>query len=69
MRSFKAAVLLCSLLVVGVAQASVPALEVTSATSYLETNAGGGIAAIGVVMLTLAGLAVAIKWVKATFFG
>lgn len=49
--------------------AAVPALDVTAATSYLETNAGGGIAAIGVVMLTLAGLAVAIKWVKATFFG
>lgn len=56
-------------LLASVAHAAVPALDVTSATGYLETNAGGGIAAIGVVMLTLAGLAVAIKWVKATFFG
>lgn len=62
---------LCALVALSpaLAFAAVPALDVTDATTYLETNAGGGIAAIGVVMLTLAGLAVAIKWVKATFFG
>lgn len=55
--------------VVGSAQAAVPALDVTDAVTYLETNAGGGMAEIGVVVLALAGLAMAISWVKATFFG
>jgi hypothetical protein len=69
MRALKLVFASALLLAADIASASVPALDVTDATTYLETNAGGGIAEIGVVMLTLAGLAVAIKWVKATFFG
>lgn len=58
-----------SSLAVANVQAAVPALDTTAAVTYLETNAGGGMNAIGVVVLSLAGLAMAISWVKATFFG
>jgi len=58
-----------ALIVPAVSFAAVPALDTAAATTYLETNAGGAIVAIGLVMLTLAGLAVAVKWAKATFFG
>ncbi|WP_411887828.1 hypothetical protein [Hydrocarboniphaga effusa] len=54
------------------ATAAIAPLELTGEggpIEYLETNAGGGIVAIGLVMLALSGLAVTIKWVKATFFG
>ena len=49
--------------------AAVPALDVSDAVTYLETNAGGGISAVGIAVLSLAGLAMAISWIKATFFG
>lgn len=52
-----------------IASAQVAAIDYGDALTYLETNAGGGMVAIGAVILTLAGLGVAIKWVKATFFG
>lgn len=55
--------------VVGSVQAAVPALDVTDAVTYLETNAGGGMAEVGGIVLLLAGLAMAVTWIKATFFG
>lgn len=51
------------------AQAAMPALDPAAAVTYLETNAGGGIAAVGLAVITLAALAMAVSWIKATFFG
>jgi len=54
---------------------SFPALAVVAApdtaatVTYLETNGPILIAAIGGVMLTLAGVAVLFKWAKASVFG
>lgn len=50
------------------AQAAIAALDVTAGTTYLETNASTNMTAIAEVLFSLAGLAVAIRWVKATFF-
>lgn len=55
--------------IVGSAQAAMPALDPATAVTYLETNAGGGMAEIGLAVITLAALAMAITWIKATFFG
>ncbi|WP_281783647.1 hypothetical protein [Sinimarinibacterium flocculans] len=49
--------------------AQVGALDASAAATYLEDNAGGAMLLIGAAVLTLAGLGVAIKWTKATFFG
>lgn len=51
------------------ALAVVPALDASTAVAYLEDNAGTNMSEVGVVVFTLAGLAMAITWVKATFFG
>ena len=58
-------------LLLGSAQAfAVVAAPDTAATvTYLETNGPTVIAAIGGVMLTLAGVAVLFKWAKASVFG
>lgn len=55
--------------IAGSAQAAMPALDPAAAVTYLETNAGGGIAEVGVAVLSLAALAMAVTWIKATFFG
>ncbi len=47
----------------------VAALDVSQGTSYLQTNASTNMSTIAVVLFILAGLAMAIVWVKATFFG
>jgi hypothetical protein len=52
----------------GSASAEVPA-AVTSAASTLTTDGVSAISAVGAAMLTMAGVAVLFKWVKATFFG
>jgi len=58
-----------------VAMAAAPAFAVVAApdtaatVTYLETNGPAVIAAIGGVMLTLAGVAVLFKWAKASVFG
>lgn len=49
--------------------AAVPAFDAAAANTYLESNAGAGIALVGLTIVTLAALAIAIKWIKATFFG
>ena len=49
--------------------AQTAALDASVGTEYLETNAATNMALVAVVLFTLAGLAMAIKWVKATFFG
>ncbi len=46
-----------------------PALDVTPATAYLNTNAGNNMNLVAIVVFGLAALAMAITWVKATFFG
>lgn len=51
------------------ALAVVPAPDTESTVDYLETNGPVVIAAIGGVMLTLAGVAVLFKWAKASVFG
>ncbi|WP_428384188.1 hypothetical protein [Nevskia ramosa] len=51
------------------AAAQVAALDASTAISYLEDNASTNMTQVGVVVFTLAGLAMAITWVKATFFG
>lgn len=56
------------LAVTGVASAEVPA-AVTTAASTLSTDGSTAIAAVGAATLTMAGVAVLFKWVKATFFG
>jgi len=51
------------------AQATPAALSVSDATTYLQTNAQTNMTTVGGVMFVLAGIAVAITWVKAQFFG
>lgn len=51
------------------ALAAVDPLDVSSAVTYLETNVGDNVILVGVAMISLAALAVAIKWVKAAIFG
>lgn len=51
----------------GSAYAAVPT-ELTDAATALETDGSAGIAIVGGAMLTLAGVAVLFKWVKAAFF-
>lgn len=48
--------------------AAIAALDVSAATTYLEDNASTNMTDIAQVLFGLAGLAVAIRWVKATFF-
>lgn len=49
--------------------AVVPAPDTAATVAYLEANGPLVIAAIGGVMLTLAGVAVLFKWAKASVFG
>lgn len=49
--------------------AQVAAPDTTATVDYLELNGPIVIAAIGGVMLTLAGVAVLFKWAKASVFG
>jgi len=49
--------------------AVVAAPDTATTVTYLETNGPTVIAAIGGVMLTLAGVAVLFKWAKASVFG
>jgi len=49
--------------------AVVAAPDTAATVTYLETNGPVVIAAIGGVMLTLAGVAVLFKWAKASVFG
>ena len=49
--------------------AVVAAPDTAATVTYLETNGPLVIAAIGGVMLTLAGVAVLFKWAKASVFG
>ena len=51
----------------GSAYAAVPP-ELTTAATALQTDGSAGIAIVGGAMLTLAGVAVLFKWVKAAFF-
>lgn len=51
------------------ALAVVAAPDTAATVAYLETNGPTVIAAIGGVMLTLAGVAVLFKWAKASVFG
>jgi hypothetical protein len=51
------------------ALAQVAAPDTADTVTYLETNGPVVIAAIGGVMLTLAGVAVLFKWAKASVFG
>lgn len=44
-------------------------LVITDAVTYLETNVGDNVILVGVAMISLAALAVAVKWVKAAIFG
>lgn len=53
----------------GSAFATVAAPDTAATVTYLETNGPIVIAAIGGVMLTLAGVAVLFKWAKASVFG
>lgn len=46
-----------------------PAVDSSAGTDYLEANVGPAMIAISVVLFSLAGIAMGIKWVKATFFG
>lgn len=52
----------------GSASAAVPP-EVTSSALMLSTDGVASISAVGSAMLTMAGVAILFKWVKATFFG
>lgn len=48
--------------------AAIADLDVSAGATYLETNASDNMSNIATVLFSLAGLAVAIRWVKATFF-
>lgn len=43
--------------------------DVTAAVSSFQTDALAAISAIGIAMITVAGVAVGIKWAKAAMFG
>lgn len=45
------------------------AIDVSAATTALVTDGTTAISAVGVALLTLAGVAVVYKWAKAAFFG
>jgi len=62
------------LLLSGVASAqstggTVAPLDVSTGTQYLQDNASGNMSKVALVLFVLAGLGMAIVWVKATFFG
>lgn len=48
--------------------AAPPDLDVDAATTYLDTQVGGGMQSVAVVVFGLAAMAMGIKWIKATFF-
>ncbi|MBL0230427.1 MAG: hypothetical protein IPP76_06380 [Moraxellaceae bacterium] len=50
------------------AGASQAAIDVTAATGALVTDGTSAISAVGLALITLAGIAVVFKWVKAAFF-
>ena len=52
----------------GPASAEIAALDVSTANTYLETNASTNMTLIGTTLFGLSGLAVSIRWIKATFF-
>ena len=62
------AVAVMSMLFVPAASAQVGAIDVSTATTYLEDNVAPAMLAIAGVVFTLAALAMGIRWVKATFF-
>lgn len=45
------------------------AVDVSSAVNTLVTDGTSAISAVGIGLITLAGVAVVFKWVKASFFG
>ena len=48
---------------------AVNAVDVTAATTMISGEVTSNLALIGVALLTLAAVAVGIKWLKATIFG
>lgn len=50
------------------AGASQAAIDVSAATGSLVTDGTSAITAVGLALITLAGVAVVFKWVKAAFF-
>ncbi|RBM38903.1 major capsid protein [Vibrio tarriae] len=52
-----------------VASASHAAIDVAAVTGQITSDGTTAISAIGVAMLTLAGIAVVFKWSKASVFG
>lgn len=57
-----------SVFAVGAASAQESAVDITSVVSGFQADATAAIAAIGIAMVTLAGIAVTYKWIKGTFF-
>lgn len=51
------------------ASPAMAAIDVSAATTALVTDGTAAISAVGVALLTLAGIAVVYKWAKAAFFG
>lgn len=61
--------LLVASLLALVAGASQAAVDVSAATTALTTDGSAAISLVGNALITLAGIAVVYKWVKASFFG
>lgn len=57
------------LLLALLAGASQAAVDVSAATTALTTDGSAAISLVGNALITLAGIAVVYKWVKASFFG
>lgn len=47
---------------------NLPALDTSALSTYITTTIGGNVLAVGTAVLTLAAIAMGIRWVKATFF-
>lgn len=45
-----------------------PVLDLSAVTTYVTTTIAGQVIAVGTAVITLAAVAMGIKWVKATFF-
>lgn len=57
-----------TMLTIGAASAQESAVDISAVVSSFQSDATVAIAAIGIAMVTLAGIAVTYKWIKGTFF-